>query len=74
MLLIVGLNKKLFACGKTSGCEAVELWRRALINHLYWCATSTPNGNAEVMLAKWDSVANHVMVSNKVIPNAHPWQ
>ncbi len=35
-------------------------WRPAVINHLYWTATSTPDGDADVMEPKWK-----IMVSSE---------
>ena len=32
-----------------------------MVNHLYWCASSTPDGNPDMMLAKWLSLDNHVV-------------
>jgi hypothetical protein len=31
-----------------------------MVNHLYWCAASTPDGNGELLLAKWLSLDNHL--------------
>lgn len=45
---------------KERGCEDLKLWRPAIINHLYWTAASTPNGDPNVMEAKWRSMVNHV--------------
>lgn len=36
------------------------LWRQSITNHLYWVAASTPDGNGNVMKAKWESLMNHV--------------
>ena len=30
------------------------------MNHLYWTAASTPDGNPAVMEAKWRSLVNHI--------------
>ena len=35
-------------------------WKKSLVNHLYWSASSTSNGNGDVMQAKWLSVDNHI--------------
>lgn len=48
------------AAAKERECEDLKLWRPAIINHLYWTAASTPNGDADVMEAKWRSMVNHV--------------
>lgn len=42
------------------GCEDLKLWRPAVINHLHWTAASTPDGDPNVMEAKWCSMVNHV--------------
>ena len=31
-----------------------------MINHFYWCAFSTKDGNGEVILEKWLSLINHI--------------
>nr|XP_021326767.1 uncharacterized protein LOC100535115 isoform X2 [Danio rerio] len=54
------LGKALDAAAKDRECEDLKLWRPAVINHLYWTAASTPNGDADVMEAKWKSIVNHI--------------
>ena len=34
--------------------------RRVIINHLYWCVSSTPADDAELIKAKWLSLDNHI--------------
>lgn len=41
-------------------CDQLQLWRPAIVNHLYWTAASTPDGNPAVMEAKWRSLVNHI--------------
>lgn len=48
------------AASKESGCEDLKLSRPGLVNHLYWTAASTPDGDPDVMEAKWKSMVNHV--------------
>lgn len=55
----VGLGKKIDALGKKRECKDVLEWRRSIINHMYWCAASTPDGDGDVMKAKWQIVALH---------------
>ncbi|XP_056010401.1 uncharacterized protein LOC125682093 isoform X2 [Ostrea edulis] len=55
-----GLKKKVLATAKQSECGQLSKWSRSLTNHLYWVATSTPNGDGDLMWAKWESVENHV--------------
>ncbi|KAJ4939426.1 hypothetical protein JOQ06_028875, partial [Pogonophryne albipinna] len=53
-------GKALDAAAKERECEDLKLWRPAIINHLYWTAASTPDGDPDVMEAKWQSMVNHV--------------
>ncbi|XP_046569471.1 uncharacterized protein LOC124277801 [Haliotis rubra] len=55
-----GLRKKLEALAKEKDCEALSPWIKSIVNHLYWCAASTPHGDPELVLEKWRSVINHV--------------
>lgn len=45
---------------KEKECEVLQPWIRSLCNHLYWVPASTPSGNGQMMLEKWESVVNHV--------------
>ncbi|KAJ4947427.1 hypothetical protein JOQ06_009462 [Pogonophryne albipinna] len=45
-------KKALDAAAKERECEDLKLWRPAIINHLYWTAASTPDGDPDVMEAK----------------------
>ncbi|XP_064598240.1 uncharacterized protein LOC135464679 [Liolophura sinensis] len=56
-----GLGKKLDKLGQTQDCALVKEWKKSIINHLYWCAASTPDGNPEMMFAKWLSLCNHIL-------------
>ena len=40
-------------------------WKKSLVNHLYWSAVSTPNGDGEVIRAKWISLDNHIHNKHK---------
>ncbi|KAI7802131.1 hypothetical protein IRJ41_001330 [Triplophysa rosa] len=40
--------------------NTLEGVRASCFNHLYWTAASTPNGDGDVMEAKWKSMVNHV--------------
>lgn len=52
-----GLWKKLLGLSKTF--PLVGRWMKSIRSHLYWCALSS-DGNAEVMVAKWKSMVNHI--------------
>ena len=55
------LRKKLDALAKEKDCELVGEWKESVINHLYWSAVSTPNGNGELIKAKWISLDIHII-------------
>lgn len=55
-----GLKKKILAASKLKECEYISRWNKSLTNHLYWVAASTPDGDGDVMWAKWESVENHI--------------
>ena len=56
-----GLKKKLHAAGEKKDCVLIHRWTKSITNHLYWCASSTPDGNGEVMVAKFQSSTNHIL-------------
>ena len=31
-----------------------------MVNHMYWCAGSTPSGDQDLIEAKWRSLSNHI--------------
>ena len=45
---------------KEKGCEIVGEWLKSMVNHIYWSAYSTKDGNGEVILEKWLSLVNHL--------------
>ena len=53
------IKKKLKALPKPSDQQEVSVWCQAIINHLYYFAT-TSDGNAELLLEKWHSVLYHI--------------
>ncbi|XP_034722579.1 uncharacterized protein LOC117941677 isoform X1 [Etheostoma cragini] len=53
-----GLSKKLQQLGKDKDCALVKKWHKSIVNHLYWCATSSVSGPEKV--AKWKSLLNHI--------------
>ena len=57
---IVGFRKKLEALAKQKDCELVGQWQRIIINHMYWCVASTPDGSGELVKAKWLSLEHHI--------------
>ncbi|XP_065894356.1 uncharacterized protein [Dysidea avara] len=55
-----GFRKKFEKLGKQKDCELVSEWQKSIINHLYWCASTTPDDDSELVQAKWLSLDNHV--------------
>ena len=55
-----GFRKKLDKLGKQKDCELVSEWQKSIINHLYWCVSSTPADDGELIKAKWLSLDNHI--------------
>ena len=54
------LGKKLNAMAARTGFEMVGRWRKSKTNHLHRWAASTPSGGENLMLAKWNSLPNHI--------------
>lgn len=69
IIIYSGLGKKLDAISKKKDCEDVGLWKKSILNHLYYVAASAHERKEElgvpdveeVIEAMWVSVANHVM-------------
>ncbi len=62
---IAALQKKLEKTSKLKDCDLIGEWNKSVINHLYWSAVSTPDGNGDLIKAKWMSVVNHVHNKHK---------
>ena len=56
----IGFRKKLEKIGKQKNCELVCEWQRTIINHLYWCVSSSNDDGSELIKAKWLSLDNHI--------------
>ena len=57
---VLAFRKKVEAVAKLKDCKLVGQWTESLVNHLYWCAASTPSGNGDDIKAKWISLNNHI--------------
>ncbi|XP_070561301.1 uncharacterized protein [Ptychodera flava] len=55
-----GLKKKVIALSKERDCEKAGKWSRSIVNHMYWCATSTEDGDEDIIEAKWLSLVGHM--------------
>lgn len=58
-------KKKVDSIAKEKDCELVKEWRKSLVNHLYWSAVSTDDGNGDMIRAKWLSLDNHTHNKHK---------
>lgn len=47
------------AIAKKSGCEVVGLWRKSIVNHVYYVA-ATSEGDEDLVEAMWMSLPNHM--------------
>ena len=65
ILIWAGLRKELAKIGVSDKSGLINRWTNSLVNHLYWCAVSTPDGNADVMEAKFVSITNHIVNVHK---------
>ncbi|XP_064619336.1 uncharacterized protein LOC135482820 [Lineus longissimus] len=70
--LAKSLKKKVDKASKEKNCGILEEWRRSIINHLYWCAATTPDGDPNMMLAKWLSLDNHMHNKHKGHGRVYP--
>ncbi len=59
-VLIQGIGKKIDALAKQKNCENAGLWRKSIVNHLYWIAATCPEGEEDMLEAMWKSVTNHI--------------
>ncbi|KAI8495211.1 hypothetical protein Bbelb_271970 [Branchiostoma belcheri] len=55
-----GLRKKLSALAKQKECDVVGDWTNSIVNHLYWCSTTTREGAGDLVEGKWLSLDNHL--------------
>ena len=60
MLKILGLKKKLEGAAKQSACRDIGPWIKCIMNHIYYVASTTPDGDPDVMEGKWRMLAFHV--------------
>ncbi|KAI0227842.1 hypothetical protein LSAT2_021668 [Lamellibrachia satsuma] len=51
-----GLGNKVDAVSKRSGCQHVALWRKSIVNHMYYVAASGQPGQEQRMEGMWRSL------------------
>ena len=59
----LGFCKKVKTLAKKKDCELVDKWEQSIINRMYWCVVSTPNGKGDMMVTIWLSLEN--LINNK---------
>ena len=60
ILFYTEVRKILTNISKVKGCEALSEWIQPCVNHLYWCAVTTPSGDGNIILAKFKSFLSHI--------------
>ncbi len=64
-IILTALGKKIYKFAKDKECELISKWKKSIINHLYWCAVSTREGNGELIQENWLSIDNHIHNKHK---------
>jgi hypothetical protein len=44
-------------------------WIKPITNHLYWSATTTSNGDGQLIWAKFESFLSHIINKHDNLPN-----
>ncbi len=71
--MMSGLKKKILALSKTKDCEELAAWIKAVSAHMYYVASSTPNGDGDMMKAKWKMLPLHMQNIHRDASNTlHP--
>ena len=56
---LLGLRKKLETVSKKSAFKEIGPWINCIINHMYYCASTTPDGDPDIIEAKWRMLPLH---------------
>ena len=59
--IISGTGKKIDALATKKDCAVVKKWKKSVVNHMFWCASSTDDDDADLKEAKWLSITDHIM-------------
>jgi hypothetical protein len=68
-LFCLEVTKVLSKLAKEKDSEELLNWVKPCVNHLYWSATSTTDGNGQVIWAKFESFLQHIIGVHKNLPN-----
>ena len=66
-----GVGKHVDAIAKQKGCEVAGLWKKSIVNHVYYVA-ATANGDEELLEAMWTSLANHIQDMHEHDSDCYP--
>ena len=69
ILNIAGTGKKLDALAKIKDCNIISKWKQSITNHMYWSAGSIEDNDGDMIVAKWESVVQHVQNVHTNHPN-----
>lgn len=58
---VLEIQKDLIKVSKLKECEGLKDWIKPCINHLFWSALSTYDGNGRVIVAKFKSFLSHMV-------------
>lgn len=61
MFIFLEIRKVLNGIAKQKDCEIVSDWVQSCINHLHWSATTTEDGDGDVILAKFKVFLSHIL-------------
>eukprot|EP00795_Rhopilema_esculentum_P004196 gene4196-20383_t len=64
------IHKELTNLAKQNDCKSLEPWVQPCVNHLFWSATSTFDGNGNVIWAKFKSFLSHV-IDKHILASIH---
>ena len=63
--IVAEIQKILSAAAKRKGFEEIEQWIKPCVNHFYWSASTTFDGNGEIIWAKFKSFLSHCINEHK---------
>ena len=63
------VQKVLQKIAKKKGYDCLLEWIKPCANHLYWCATTTLNGDGQVIWDKFESFFSHIIDKHQDLTN-----
>ena len=56
-----GTGKRIEALAKKKDYALVKKWKKSIINHIFWCVSSTNDDEPDLKETKWLSITKHLM-------------